>query len=965
MAKLNNDKKSVTVQAGDTLSEIAKDYAKYSNNATWQQLAVWNNIAVKTQGSKTVAYIYPKQVIKLYCPSASASTPNRVSNRVRIDTWARNASNMEEVFVIWSWPMHTVTDKYSVVWYYRRDGVGIEETQTESTTEKYAVFTPPKDAYEVAVGIKPVVKDHYKNTYIGWRSITSSKLYISPIPDPPSSINVTIDGDSLTATVDNVTDDASFVCFQLYKDDAASGSAARIAVKAGSASKTWNIALGHTYKVRCYCRTSKGVDGEWSPYTASYATRPSKVVIATCEPIARTDGPALSLTWQSIAGANSYKIEYSTNENDFDQTGNVTSVTATGTQYIITDVKVETAYYFRVRGTNDTGDGDWSDITSGIVSSEPAIPTTWSSSTVVGTNEKLILYWVHNGSSSGESDEKKANIVVCVDGIEVVNIEREKPESETKLGIISSYEFKMVENGSPIYPDGATLEWQVKTAGTSNTYSKWSTKRTVSIYAQPEISLSVSDATGTVLGSEINYQVVEIADGVYDISDVQISSPTFLNNVLYDDGTQAYTNTGNKPIFYGKTSDGEYVYYCSDTKKLESLPISVTGSTYPDKQIPISYHLVIIADDEYETTDDVGNTKVVVAGSEVYSVNIDSSKQLSASISASDVTLEDGIPYVLKCTVAMDSGLTAEASYPFVVDWVDPVYEPTAEVYIDTDAYTATIYPYCSVWSRAYYVVTLSAGQYIRTGTITIGAIGSPVYNAYTTTGEQVYRGIIDDGSTKYYCEAYDSRDMTDVLLSVYRRSYDGSFVELAVDLDGALNNGVFDPHPALDYARYRIVAKSKTTGAVCYSDIPAVQVGGKEIVIQWDEASSVFDTYGDDLNSEAPSSSSILKLPYNVDVSSNNDIDVTFIEYIGRSHPISYHGTHLGETASWSTEIPKSDKETIYALRRLAKWLGNAYVREPSGTGYWAVVSVSFSEKHLETTIPVTFDITRVEGGA
>ena len=63
--------------------------------------------------------------------------------------------------------------------------------------------------------------------------------------------------------------------------------------------------------------------------------------------------------------------------------------------------------------------------------------------------------------------------------------------------------------------------------------------------------------------------------------------------------------------------------------------------------------------------------------------------------------------------------------------------------------------------------------------------------------------------------------------------------------------------------------------------------------------------------------------------------------------------------------DIPKYDKNTLYGLRRLAIYTGDVYVREPSGSGYWANISVSFSQKHAELTIPVTFEITRVEGGA
>ena len=59
-----------------------------------------------------------------------------------------------------------------------------------------------------------------------------------------------------------------------------------------------------------------------------------------------------------------------------------------------------------------------------------------------------------------------------------------------------------------------------------------------------------------------------------------------------------------------------------------------------------------------------------------------------------------------------------------------------------------------------------------------------------------------------------------------------------------------------------------------------------------------------------------------------------------------------------------KNDKETIYALRRLSAWAGDVYVREPSGMGYWANVTVRFNMDYDAITIPVTLDITRVEGG-
>ena len=202
------------------------------------------------------------------------------------------------------------------------------------------------------------------------------------------------------------------------------------------------------------------------------------------------------------------------------------------------------------------------------------------------------------------------------------------------------------------------------------------------------------------------------------------------------------------------------------------------------------------------------------------------------------------------------------------------------------------------------------------------------------------------------------------ISLSVYRREFDGSFVELMTGIENGSNTTITDPHPSLDYARYRIVATDKNTGAVSYSDLPAYPIDGKEIIIQWDEDWSYFDVNEEDELAQPPWAGSMLKLPYNIDVSDKYNSDVSLVEYIGRKRPISYYGTQLGETSSWKVDIPKSDKETLYALRRLSIWMGDVYVREPSGSGYWANISVSFSQTHCQLTIPVQIEITRVEGG-
>ena len=340
---------------------------------------------------------------------------------------------------------------------------------------------------------------------------------------------------------------------------------------------------------------------------------------------------------------------------------------------------------------------------------------------------------------------------------------------------------------------------------------------------------------------------------------------------------------------------------------LEAFPMHVTAIAGPNTQSPIGYHLSVISNEMYETVDLIGNRKIVNKGDSVYSRYFDQSGVLSVTLSAGDVDLENNVNYSLACVVSMNSGLTANSSIDFKVSWTDEIYEPNAEIGIDKDTITASIRPFC-----------------------------------------EDERGRLIEGVT----------------LSVYRREFDGTFVELATDINNTSNTFITDPHPALDYARYRIVAMSDSTGAVSYYDVPGYVVGEKAVIIQWSEEWTNFDTVNGDLMEQPVWSGSMLKLPYNIDVSDKHKNDVSLVEYIGRKHPVSYYGTQLGETSTWNVDIAKADKETLYALRRLAIWMGDVYVREPSGSGYWANISVSFSQTHCEVIIPVTLSITRVEGG-
>lgn len=458
------------------------------------------------------------------------------------------------------------------------------------------------------------------------------------------------------------------------------------------------------------------------------------------------------------------------------------------------------------------------------------------------------------------------------------------------------------EIDTSVYSEGTQIKWRVKTKGIMPEYSDWSVLRTIDIYAKPSVVLSVTDANGVGI----------------------------------------------------------------DT--LKAFPIKIKATTSPKTQTPLSYHLTVVANESYETVDALGNFKMVTKDAEVYNNFFDISTDFEYELSANNIDLENGISYTVKCLVAMNSGLTAEDSYILTVAWGDYTgYEPEGEFTLDPNTYSMSIRPYCAMYPMHYYKVEYKRGIYKLTEEEIPELAGKAVDGESTNEGNQVYVGVNEEGEEIFFAMIEDPEGILidGVTLSVYRREYDGTFVEIGKGIDNNGSSYITDPHPALDYGRYRIVATDIATGAVVYSDVSGVPVLCSSVIIQWDEQWQEFDNSDDTPNVPEHSwAGSLLELKGNIDVSDNFDPDVSLVEYIGREHPVSYYGTQRGETSTWDMEIPKSDKDTLYALRRLATWKGDVYVREPSGSGYWANIKVSFSQTHCEMTIPVSFDVTRVEGG-
>lgn len=942
MAKLSADGLSVIVENGDTLSEIARDYG---NGLSYTQLASMNNIPDPDK-------IYIGQVIKL---KGGKGGVVKTSTKIVIDHFGLQSNTDNTLFATWTWSKDK-TENYETEWYYD-SGDGVWFVGNKSTTEdKQSTYNIPSNAKQVRFRVKPIaekIKKEGSDTetsawmepWSAWKTfdVTNTIIGTPPTPSIESSEKEAKITCKLELTEESTkTLNATHIEFQIVKKDSnaiyKSGTVTLNSNYNFTVSWSATVAAGNEYKARCRAIKNTKVQnsssktgytrryGEWSEFSGLESVIPAAPNrITTLYAQSKT---SIYIGWTRVSNADHYIIQYTTEKRNFDYTPDALQSKNTEdntNSYELTGLDGTGAeYFFRVCAVNSKDQvSAWTEIKSLVFGSDPAAPTTWSSTSTAIVGEDVILYWIHN--SEDGSSQKYAEIEMYVvtkdaegeeisEKLEPIFVDNSNASDEDKDKTLF-YTF----NTAP-YTEGMKIKWRVRTAGVtkitgisdSQGYGDWSTERTIDVYAPPHLNLSATDVFG------------------------------------------------------------------NDVSLLKSLPITVQAFPEPATQTPLSYYVAIIAEEAYQSRDDIGNLIIVNAGDTLYSRNFDIKHELVLDIDAGDVNLDNGIEYSLVCKVTMDSGLTAEETRRVYTTWSDIGYAPNAEVMFDPDILAAHIHPYCDHYVINEYEVEFDriTNTYKKLDTIVEIETGYPVEsydydiygneivnNAYTETGEQVFHGITSDNENVYYCTV-EEIEPYNVTLGVYRREYDGSFTKIATGLDNISNVFVTDPHPSLDYARYRIVTTDLKTGAVGFTDLPGLPVKEPSVIIQWDEAWTEFDHDPDEIPEKPPWVGSMIKIPYNVDVTDTTKPDVALIEYTGRKNPVSYYGTQMGESATWNVEIPKSDKETIYALRRLSNWMGDVYVREPSGIGYWANITVSFSLKHRAVTVPVTFNITRVEGG-
>lgn len=917
-----------TVKKGDTLSGIA------ANNKTTVTMLLTLNPDIT---NRNLIYVGQEIIIS---GTAKSKTKNS-SQKAKITNFGLQSNTDRTIFATWAWDKSN-TKEYEVKWIYATgDGVGFIGSKS-TVTDKQSTYNAPENATSVAFYVRPISKtyktkkkDDVKYWSADWSTVKRyyfiSKPLTPPVPKFSGDVNavLSLKDFKLTITLNNLELNADKIEFEIVKSTGAKFKIGSAKITNKKVSYSTTLAAGNQYIVRC--RSVKGtLKSEWSADSEYIMAMP-----AASEGIYllyALNNTTIQVNWYDVNGVDSYELQWTSTKRFFDSNPNgVNSGTfKVGYAQISNGIEFGNTYFFRVRTIKGDKKSAWSEIKSIVLAGVPAAPTTWSSQTTVKVGDPLTLYWVHN--SQDGSRQTMSQLQLTVNGTtktETTFFGNCASTDNLSIKVVSLFDFSSTD-----LVEGAVIKVYMLYVNTGSDIK-------LNVNDLGDIKVTASNSIYWSAGSIVTFKY---SDDTWVLVDVSTSGNTESYSVdtsQYTEGTSIQWKVRTAGIL--KDENGKYKYseystqrtvniYAPPTvevnvtdhtgdsiEELTAFPFNLAIRSGPNTQTPIGYSISITTTEAYEDIDETGNTILVGEGSEVYYKRIDdTSKALTVPITASDINLKNNINYKVTVTVGMNSGLSGESTAEFGVALADAEYWPDAEITYNEESFTTSIRPYC-----------------------------------------QNENGTLIDG----------------ILLAVYRREFDGSFTELATEIDNTERTYITDPHPSLDYARYRVVATDPSSGAISYYDVPGYPINETSVIIQWDEKWQNFDltddkfyeidgiTYADEL--DQPSwSGSLVKLPYNIDVSDDHQPDVSLVKYIGRKYPVSYYGTQLGSTSTWSIEIPKEDIRTLYALRRLAVWSGDVYVREPSGSGYWASITVSFAQTHKELTIPITINITRVEGG-
>ena len=789
-----------------------------------------------------------------------------------------------------------------------------------------------------------------------WTALKSHDFRTDKCATPTVAYELSADGKKATVSVSTDDADARYCDIQLCTK---SGSKYAVAKKkndlactaAAGAEYTFSLDAGKTYYLRAQIAADKKTKGasSWSAYQ-TVAARPAKPGKPTAQ---ATGATGAKVTWKAVAGAASYRVQYVTGASSRFNT-DPTAVTEVdgiiGLTFTPTGLDPAEKYWFRVAADNATGTSAWSTAASCTTALKPEAPTTYATDAAYIEGDTALLQWVHNAEDGSDQTAYQVKVDVYAPpsvGAQVIKTVSKVPISadgtfQLPQDFVSLAEqpwesaaYADIMEANPSY--GA--DWYKDMFCVNGTDGEQH-DCFLDAYLWHDF-VSISGSTATIEYDYILEVIAGLRDPVirtlsyYTNHTEQTISGTTAQEAEFDtsglpDGTDVAWKIRTKgahaswspwsaqrrftvyeqPELECELRQGEGGSGVDGESPLTAYPLAVTLDASGGGNAPIAYHAAISTAEYIQYTDAYGMDRWLAAGSIVWEGDFPTGDDpLTVLVDGGSALLTDGGSYTVTATVAMESGLAAAAQASFAVAFEADLPEPGALVVFDPDTLTADISPYC----------------------MAVDGNGDPT-----------------DG----YREG--------TVLAVYRITADGDLILLRAGIANTGAATVTDPHAPFGECWYHIVATDSATGICSFADAMDESPHNRCVIQfdeQWQQAGP--EDYGDG----GPIYGGVLIDGfYNLEFAEQGDVQAEDIAYIGREDPVSYYGTQTGYTASYRMAFPRDDAETLSKMRALMRLRDDAYIREPSGTGFWAHVRTTLSRRFDNGAYEATVEATRVD---
>lgn len=617
---------------------------------------------------------------------------------------------------------------------------------------------------------------------------------------------------------------------------------------------------------------------------------------------------AVQVSWEDQKGdGETYEVNYTNdayafadNAVGYIQSLEFESVEEQSHTVAVTGLDRGQTWYFRVRKKTSEDQGDWSDVASCMLESEPEAAEELGPPTVVDTmggyasDETITLAWTHNSAQNSVQSGYQIEVTVTKpEGLPFIRtVETDEPTSN------NVYVINVAAWG--LSGDGTKVEWRVRTCGAEfGAYSPWSVMQSFSVYNRP--------AAYVVVPQEFEGFPVEVELGAESSGGGELSD---------ENAPISYTLeiAANEPYDHGGP-DGRSIHVAAG---------QVVYTRSIDSRSP-----------------DFAPTGWTV------------------EVGAMDASFASGVEYLVRGTVVTAQGMRDEAGAPFVMLWDGSVPEPSCVARLDIEEYTVTLIPFCGAVEEPQEgdqdipdVPDLEELTPSEREQLDIWP-GTDVPINYAP-------GNVDEMESEFMGMPYIGEELAEgVVLSVYRVTDSGA-VEIASGMPNDGVTGCVDPHPDFGTTTYRIIATDTTTGMQAASEFE-VEVDVDLIVIQWDEQWSEGALEG--LNPNYMGNRVELERNKDTSEQYAHDVALRRyagrshpVSYYG-----TQKGQTAKLNA---VVVKGYESETLAKVRELAAWPGDCYVREPLGTGYWANVRPSVTTAHGSAAVAIALEVARVEGG-